>query len=223
MRRWTPFGFLTSHTRVHGAPPKEPWTYSKEFLDEFRLDDELKYKLMPYVYAQAKDCSEKGLPMVRALFVEFPEDAGAWLVEDEYLFGSNILVAPFFHDSTYERDVYLPGGKWIDYQHGEVYEKGWHHLKKGKIPAIILVKDGSILPHAKLAQSTKDIDWHNLELIVYSTTNSAKGLVCLPSDNVLHEINIDNKKTLRGDPYAGKIKWTITSAENQKSIESIST
>ncbi len=217
MRRWSPFGFLSSHTRVHGNPPKEPWTYSSAFLNEFRLDDELKYELMPYVYAQAKDCSERGLPMVRALFVEFPEDAGSWLVEDEYLFGSDILVAPFFEDSTYERDVYLPGNKWIDYQTGKVYERGWHHLNAGKIPAIILVKDGSLLPGATLAQSTKDIDWNNLKLTIYSTTNTANGLVCLPSDNILHEVDVETKnKTLKVDPYNGKIKWKIQSNKMNK-------
>jgi alpha-D-xyloside xylohydrolase len=167
---------------------------------------------MPYVYAQAKESSEKGLPMVRALFIEYPQDAGAWLIDDEYLFGSDILVAPFFHDSTYERDVYLPGGKWINYQTQEVYDKGWHHLKSGKIPAVILVKDGSVLPHAKLAQSTKDIDWNNLELAVYSTTNTATGKVCLPSDNILREIVVDRKGSkfnLRKDPLEGKVKWSL--------------
>ena len=87
--RWIPFGFLTSHTRAHGAPPTEPWLYdSKRVQDVFRKSAEMKYRLMPYVYAQAKECTEKGLPMLRALFVEFPDDPGAWKVDDEYLFGS---------------------------------------------------------------------------------------------------------------------------------------
>lgn len=93
-RRWLPFGFLSSHTRAHGAPPTEPWLISESFTKAFRQSAEMKYKLMPYVYAQAKDCSERGLPMVRALLVEFPDDPGAWFVEDEYMFGSQILVAP---------------------------------------------------------------------------------------------------------------------------------
>lgn len=219
-RRWAAFGFLTSHSRSHGTPPKEPWTYSKAFLDEFRLSDEMKYKLMPYVYAQAKDCSEKGLPMERALFVEFPDDAGSWLIEDEYLFGADILVAPLFHDSTYERDVYLPKGKWINYQNGEVYENGWRHIQAGKIPAIILVRDGVAIPHAKLAQSTKDIDWNNLELTIYSTANgSTRAHICLPSDNILHEITItgaNGKYTVTDDPYKGKIKWKIQSYKEMK-------
>ena len=93
-RRWLPFGFLSSHTRAHGAPPTEPWLISESFTKAFRQAAEMKYRLMPYVYAQAKDCTERGLPMVRALLVEFPDDPGAWLVEDQYMFGSQILVAP---------------------------------------------------------------------------------------------------------------------------------
>ena len=208
-RRWTPFGFLTSHTRTHGAPPKEPWAYSKSFLDEFRLSDEMKYKLMPYVYAQAKDCSERGLPMVRALFVEFPDDPGAWLVEDEYLFGSDILVAPFFQDNVYERDVYLPRGRWINYQSGEMYNSGWNHIKGGKIAAVILIRDGTAIPNIKLAQSTKDMDWGNIEWVVYNTeSTAAKGLICLPSDNVLHAVSIEKNK-IKNDPYNGKVKWNV--------------
>ena len=93
-RRWTPFGMLTSHTRSHGAPPTEPWEYGEDFMNAFRLADEMKYKLMPYIYAQAKDCTERGLPMLRALFIEYPNDPGSWLIDDEYLFGSDMLVAP---------------------------------------------------------------------------------------------------------------------------------
>ena len=82
-RRWMPFGMLTSHSRCHGAPPKEPWEYSAAFMDDFRRADEMKYRLMPYIYAQAKDSSMRGLPMVRAVFIEYPDDPGSWQVEDE--------------------------------------------------------------------------------------------------------------------------------------------
>ena len=64
--RWLAFGMLSSHSRCHGIAPKEPWNYGEDFMNEFRRIDEMKYKLMPYVYAQAKDCSEHGPPMVRA-------------------------------------------------------------------------------------------------------------------------------------------------------------
>ena len=179
-RRWLPFGFLSSHTRAHGAPPTEPWLIGKDFTDAFRANAEMKYQLMPYVYAQAKDCSEKGLPMVRALFVEFPHDAGAWLVEDEYMYGSQLLVAPLLESGS-SRTVYLPKGKWIDYQSGKVYEGGYQEIAiptaqevkayaeasgsatvSQPLPCIILVKDGSLIPQVPVAQSTDKINWSKL-------------------------------------------------------------
>ena len=186
--RWIPFGFLTSHTRAHGAPPTEPWLYdSKRVQDVFR-----KYRLMPYGYAQAKECTEKGLPMLRALFVEFPDDPGAWKVDDEYLFGSQILVAPLLEFGMTGRTVYLPEGKWIDYQTEKVYEGGWHRIEAGSLPIIMLVRDGSVLPHLKLAQSTAEMDWSKMSLKVYSADKKqAEGLVCLPADNRIQVVKVD--------------------------------
>jgi alpha-D-xyloside xylohydrolase len=153
----------------------------------------MKYRLMPYVYAQAKDCSERGLPMVRALLVEFPQDKGAWLVEDEYMFGSQMLVAPLM-ESGNSRDVYLPKGKWIDYQSGRVYEGGYQTIEAGKIPAIILVRDGSIIPHAPLAQRTDQIDWSKIELREYKAdAKTCEGLLFKPGDTAIQRIISPNK------------------------------
>ena len=184
-RRWLPFGFLTSHTRSHGAPPTEPWLYNEEFTDYYRSCAEMKYQLMPYIIEQARICTRTGLPMLRALFVEYPDDPAAWLVEDQYLFGSDILVAPIFEgedeyavpteygrtvgellhrESTglrhYERNVYLPGGQWVDYQTGKVYKQGWNKIGTDKLEAVILVRKGAVIPQAKPALSTRDIDWN---------------------------------------------------------------
>ena len=187
-RRWLPFGFLSSHTRAHGAPPTEPWLISESFTEAFRACAEMKYKLMPYVYAQAKDCSERGLPMVRALLVEFPQDPGAWLVEDEYMFGSQILVAPLM-ESGNSRTVYLPKGKWIDYQSGKIYEGGYQTIEVGKIPAVILVRDGSLIPHVPLAQRTDEIDWSKVELKPYkAAATTCTGLLFKPGDKEIQTI-----------------------------------
>jgi alpha-D-xyloside xylohydrolase len=212
-KRWLAFGVFTSHTRCHGSAPKEPWEYGSAFMDEFRKIDEIKYQLMPYVYAQAKDCSERGLPMLRALFVEYPKDPGAWLVEDEYLFGSSILVAPLMHEGDRGRAVYLPAGSWIDYQSGKAYAGGWQEIQAGTIPAIVLVRDGTVLPHLKLAQCTSQLDWSAMDLAVYaSKETAASGLVCLPSENQLRTIAV--KKTgadfeVETDPLGGKVAWKV--------------
>jgi alpha-D-xyloside xylohydrolase len=211
-RRWTPFGMLTSHTRSHGAPPTEPWEYGEDFMNAFRFADEMRYKLMPYIYAQAKDCTERGLPMLRALFVEYPDDPGSWLIDDQYLFGADILVAPLLENVS-RREVYLPPGQWIDYQTGKTYSAGWQDIEAGIIPIVMLVHEGAVLPHIKLAQSTAEMDWSTLDLVVYATdSQKAEGLVCLPSDKVLHKISLVKKDgvfALETDPFAGKVDWKV--------------
>ena len=215
--RWLAFGMLTSHSRCHGNAPKEPWSYGQEFMDKFREIDEVKYRLMPYVYAQAKDSSEHGLPMLRALFVEFPDDPGSWGVEDEYLYGSQILVAPLFNKGETNRDVYLPAGTWIDYQSGQSYAGGWQKIAAGKIPAVILVRDGTALPNLALAQSTAQMDWTKIDLTVYAkNATSAKTLVFLPGDTQARELTLSksgNSYKLDTDPLAGKVTWKITAAD----------
>jgi len=212
-RRWLAFGMLSSHSRCHGIAPKEPWNYGEAFMNDFRRMDELKYRLMPYVYAQARDCSEHGLPMVRALFVDFPDDPGSWLVDDEYLFGSDILVAPLFHENATGRDVYLPPGTWIDYQTGKAWDGGWQHIEAGPMPVVMLVRDGAVLPQIQLAQSTLQMDWSKLDLVIFAkNASAAKGLVCLPSDNVLHELVLNRNGggfKLVSDPFAGKVTWNV--------------
>ncbi|RMG74732.1 MAG: alpha-xylosidase, partial [Bacteroidetes bacterium] len=184
-RRWLPFGALSSHTRCHGQPPKEPWDYGTDFEDYFRRVMEMKYQLMPYVYAQAKMASEQGLPMVRALFVEYPDDPGAWLVDDAYLFGADILVAPLFEGGQTARDVYLPGGEWVDYQTGQTYGPGWQRIAAGDIEAIILVKAGTVLPTLAVAQSTDEMDWSQVTLTVYGSNIEAKGWFFAPGDEAM--------------------------------------
>lgn len=187
-RRWLPYGFLTSHSRAHGVDT-EPWLYNDEFVNYYRECAELKYKLMPYVYAQAKQSVEHGWPMQRALLLEYPDDPGAWTVEDEYLFGSQMLVAPMLEDGT-GRDVYIPGKeKWIDYQTGKVYSSGWNHIECGRLPIIILIKDGSAIPHVPVAQSTDRIDWNAVEWKTYKADKTqCRGWLCLPSDGKLQEV-----------------------------------
>lgn len=165
-RRWLPFGFLSSHTRAHGAPPTEPWLYNESFTDAFRASAELKYKLMPYIIGEAKKCVATGLPMVRALLVEYPDDPAVWQIDDEYLFGTDILVAPMMSDSK-DRFVYLPAGKWVDYQSGKTYAPGWQKIPAGEIPCVILVRKGAVIPHIPLAQSTSEMDWNKVYDVKY--------------------------------------------------------
>ncbi len=189
--RWLALGIFTSHTRCHGTAPKEPWEYGPAFMAEFRRTVEMRYQLMPYIYAQAKDSSERGLPMLRALFVEFPNDPGAWQVDDQFCFGSDMLVAPLMHEGEKSRAVYLPAGNWVDYQSGKAFAGGWHQIEAGPVRAIVMVRDGAAIPQIPLAQSTAQMDWSKVELSVFAKeATTARALVCLPSKNQLEEVTL---------------------------------
>jgi len=213
-RRWLAFGVLCSQARCHGAPPTEPWEYGEKFTDDFRRIVELRYRLMPYVYAQARLASREGHPMLRTLFFEYPEDLTAWLIEDEYLFGTDLLVAPLMEEKPV-RNVYLPPGSWTDYQTGETYPgERWHRIRVGEIPAVMLVKGGAAIPHIKLAQSTEWIDWAEIELVVYGAGSStAEGLFCLPEDGELRRLRLERKGddfVLEEYPLEGEVEWKVS-------------
>lgn len=167
-RRWLPMGFLTSHTRAHGAPPTEPWLYNREFTDYFRKCAEMKYSLMPYIVKEAEECAANGWPMFRALQVEFPEDQGVWQIEDEYMFGKDFLVAPLL-TQTRKRSVYLPAGQeWVNYQSGKTCAPGWHTLTpEGELDCIIMVRKGAEILTVKPALSTSRIDKSTLKTVKY--------------------------------------------------------
>lgn len=161
--RWAPFGMLASHSRCHGQPPKEPWEYSKDFLDIFRKSVELKYQLFPYIKQEASESVKKGFPLLRTLFFEYPEDQIAWDIEDEYLFGSKILVAPLFEANQHTRKVYLPQGRWVDFFSKETYHGGGYvSVGMTELPIIILVKKGSRIPLVQTADHIEAIDWNSM-------------------------------------------------------------
>jgi len=211
--RWLAFGVLSSHSRCHGMPPTEQWQYGEEFTEAFRRIVEMRYRLMPYVYAQARLCSEEGYPMLRALFFEFPEDPTCWTVEDEYMFGEDILVAPLVEEAR-SRNVYLPPGSWVDYQGGRTCEGDrWHHISAGELPVIMLVREGATIPRVELAQSTDRIDWSEVELAVFGGgAPTAEGLVCLPGDGELHRLRLERDGegfALEGDPLRGRVAFRV--------------
>ena len=218
-RRWFPFAVLTSQTRCHGAPPREPWEFDDAFVEDFRQAIELKYQLIPYIYAQAKVSSDHGYPMLRTLFFEYPSDPTAWLIDDEYMFGSDLLVAPLFSE-TDRRNVYLPPGKWVDYQTLKRYDGGrWQEIMAGKIPIVLLVKVGAVIPHVAVAQSTAEIDWKNVELRLFGDSTEPRSTLFALPEGKLQTVKLANKgkgfEVVDG-PLAGEVSWRIQSADALK-------
>ena len=180
---------------------------------DFRRAVELKYRLMPYIYAQAKAAAEHGYPMLRTLFFEYPDDPTSWLIEDEYLFGSDLLVAPLFAE-TDQRRVYLPPGTWIDYQTGRRYPgAGWHDIRAGEVPIILLARNGAVIPHIGLAQSTAQMNWTEIELRVFGGGDAPVTGLFAPPNGELYRLELRPGAAgyaLAMDPLRGKVHWRIT-------------
>ena len=123
-KRWLAFGLLSSHSRLHGNESvRVPWSIDEEAVDVTRTFAKLKKKLHPYLVKTMQEVSAKGLPMMRPMLLEFPEDPTAWFLDQQYMLGSDLLVAPVFTASG-EVTFYLPAGQWRNYFTDEVKEGG---------------------------------------------------------------------------------------------------
>ena len=123
-KRWLAFGLLSSHSRLHGNESvRVPWSIDEEAVDVTRTFAYLKKKLHPYLVETMREVSEKGLPMMRPMLLAFPEDPTSWFLDQQYMLGPDLLVAPVFNA---EGDVtfYLPAGKWRNYFTDEIIEGG---------------------------------------------------------------------------------------------------
>ena len=119
--RWAQFGLLSPLSRPHGVTSRLPWDYGERALGIFRDYVRLRYRLLPYLYTYAHIAAETSLPIMRAMFLEFPDDPNTYALDLQYMLGSELLVAPIYN-SEGRRPVYLPAGRWIDYWTNQVIQ-----------------------------------------------------------------------------------------------------
>lgn len=141
--RWFEFGAFCPVMRLHGfrepfipglsesgggkhrsGSPNEVWTYGDEVLRICTKYLELRETIRPYVTELMKEAHEKGTPVMRPLFYDYPEDTKVWEIEDEYMFGPDMLVAPILYEDMRERTLYLPEGDWVDINSKTEYKGG---------------------------------------------------------------------------------------------------
>ena len=116
--RWAQFGALSPLVRFHGTTSRLPWDFPPDAEAAATAAVRLRYRLMPYLYSIAVDSARTGVPMMRALLVDSPDDPAAWQADLEYRLGRDLLVAPMT-DPNGTRTVYLPEGEWVDWWSGE--------------------------------------------------------------------------------------------------------
>jgi len=193
--RWFQFGAFCPLFRCHGRAWKLrlPWGWNTgdpgpveinnyngaAIPDSSQLHDvrvepicrkylELRYRLLPYLYSAVHECATTGLPIMRALWLHFPDDPKAVACGDQYLWGRNVLVAPVIEKGATSRRVYLPRGAWYDFWTHERVEGGREISRPVDLETLPLyVREGSILPLGPVKQFSGEIVDEPLSVSIY--------------------------------------------------------
>lgn len=174
LTRWIELGVFTPIFRNHttkGTRDQEPWVHGPEHEAVRRRYIELRYRLLPYVYTVTEEASRTGVPIMRPLFLEYPEEEDFNKKSDyayQFLFGRDLLVAPKAYEFLDTYDVKLPAGDWFDYWTGQ-------RVAGGKVAPVtppldtlpVYVRAGAILPQQPVVQHTDQVPDGPLEVRVY--------------------------------------------------------
>jgi alpha-D-xyloside xylohydrolase len=165
--RWSQMGLLFSHARAHGyGAPREPWAFGEPALSIFRRYAQLRYRLLPYLYAAARRAAQ-GVPLARPLVYDHPLDRTTWHIDDEYMLGPDLLVAPMFK-ARGSRDIYLPAGGWYDYWTDHRFDGGhWIRYEAELETLPLFVRAGAVLPMGPDLQYANERAWDPLDFEVY--------------------------------------------------------
>ncbi|HIE22462.1 MAG TPA: hypothetical protein EYP73_07690, partial [Acidimicrobiia bacterium] len=144
--RWAQFGLLSSHSRAHGCQPREPWEYGREAEEIFKKFTRLRYRLLPYLWTCAKEACTTGLPVLRAMVLEFQHDPVVRNIDLQYMLGPALLIAPVFDESN-RVQVYLPQGQWLDFWTDELLiGPVWVEQKVPLDRLPIYIRQNSVIP-----------------------------------------------------------------------------
>jgi alpha-D-xyloside xylohydrolase len=182
--RWAQFGLLSSHSRMHGDSPREPWRFGDRAERIVRKFARLRYRLFPYLYSLAHEAHRTGLPVIRPLGLVFPNDPGAWDKDLEFMLGPWLLVAPIYEGNG-ERWVYLPtaragkgakaaGDDWIDFWTGERFAGGQNIRVRARLDRLpFFVRAGAIIPTMRPALRIPEGPIDALILEIYAAGSSS--------------------------------------------------
>lgn len=175
--RWLEAGVFYPLCRTHttlGSREQDPWSYGIRREDINRKSIDLRYRLLPYLYNAFYESSETGLPVMRALLLDYPDDPEAISQDEEFMFGDDLLVAPVVKDGEWKWSVYLPRGKWFDYKSGRAYEGHRSVMVDAPLGAIpMFVRGGAIIPTRQLVQSTGEAPIDPLTFEIYPDGDSS--------------------------------------------------
>ncbi len=146
-KRWVQFGLLSSHSRLHGSTSyRVPWIYDEEAVNVLRFFTKLKLRLMPYLFGQSVSTSSSGVPLMRAMVLDFGDDPACDYLDRQYMLGNNLLIAPILNPEG-EAVYYLPRGTWTHFLSGEQVQGGsWRNEIYDYFSLPLYARENSLIP-----------------------------------------------------------------------------
>ncbi|NLK06307.1 MAG: alpha-xylosidase [Spirochaetales bacterium] len=224
-KRWVAFGLLSSHSRLHGNESyRVPWNYDEEASDVLQHFVRLKCSLMPYLYAQACKTHNEGLPMMRAMVLEYPHDPVCAYLDRQYLLGDSLLVAPIFSEEG-RTQFYLPEGRWTHLLENEelvghrYYERSYDYFS---LP--LYVREGSLIAIGREMEST-DYDFSDqvsFHLFALEEGKEASCTIHRHDGSVQAQITVTHARKEYTVAVSGELgRWSVC-LRNVKGIETTS-
>lgn len=214
--RWAQFGLFSPLSRAHGTTTRLPWDFGEEALRIFRQYTTLRYRLLPYLYSYGYESHLTGLPMMRAMVLEFPDDPSTYTLDLQYMLGSEIMVAPIFN-SEGQRHVYFPAGRWVDFWTHEIVTGPQTRRVEAPLEVLPLyVRADSLVPTIEPTFHLADEPFDFVTFVGYITGKACfdlrdlDGVTSLSAERVGSRLNVQvegaKKKTgLRLIPLAGAL------------------
>ncbi|MFW5992391.1 MAG: TIM-barrel domain-containing protein, partial [Halanaerobiaceae bacterium] len=171
LTRWTQMGtfmpFFRNHTSK-GTAWQEPWAFGKKYETIIKKYIRLRYKFLIHIYNLIHEAVKTGVPVLRPVVLEFPEDETTYNLFDQFMVGEEILVAPVYQPDRDSRMVYLPQGQWYDYWSDTVYNGGKNIIAEAPLEKMpIFIKAGSIIPLVPAMNYTGEKGIDRLQLVIY--------------------------------------------------------
>lgn len=213
-KRWTAFGLLSTHSRLHGNQSyRVPWLFDEEAVDVTRFFSQLKNTFMPYIYSSSIQSSTQGLPMMRGMVLEYPNDPACGYLDKQYMLGDSLLVAPIFNKDGIG-SFYLPEGTWTHLLSNEVLEGGkWQSKEYNYFDLPLFAKPNSIIAIGT-EKKTPDYDFaDHVELHVFALGEGKQARTTVYNTQAQVELIAIVEKngkeiTIEVENYASK-KWTL--------------
>jgi len=177
--RWFEWGTFCPIFRVHGSPRPFPWEYGIKAEAILKKFDQLRYRLLPYIYSEASRVTFNGGTLMRPLVMDFQKDNRALNTWDQFLFGPSLMVCPIYEKGVTQKQVYLPGqGNWYDFWTGEQIPGGYTTRAPAPLESLpiapapidsipLYVRSGSIIPMGPDLQYAEEKPADPIELRIY--------------------------------------------------------